>query len=302
VGALRPATEADLSLVKKNVPFGALVQEMFSTDSDTAARIAGPQRTVDLRVTEHAHRIRSVRLVGSTREGMLRSLVTYQEDLTQKLERGRVVSRPSAVHGRSYVLDVGPGGVRVLTPDGYTPSPAEVQIVQEDYAKHRRKRPVDETLRRAPRDLPPPVPSPVAAVTGQLRRSLEDAGITVHDLRVEVRGVREHDGVPCAVFAVAMRGHTDEAKNGTMLRSAVDLSGEYSVRLSDGWDAELALQGLRRVSGSVRESGATVGVDSVGHLRVLGLSRYDLSGVGTRRTLESLDRAPAPPVAGDANR
>src|SRR5262249_508184 len=131
--------------------------EMMTSDSDTAMRVMGARRAVDVRVIEHAHRIRSIRLVGPTREGLFRSLVSYQEDVEQKVERGQVVSKPSAVHGRAYVVDVGPGGVRVFTADGYTPSPAEVQIVQKDYATHRSKRPVEEGLRRAPRDLPPPV-------------------------------------------------------------------------------------------------------------------------------------------------
>jgi hypothetical protein len=303
VGTLRPATEAELSMLKKSVPFGALVHEMFSTDFDAVARVASPLRTVDVRITEHEHRIRSVRLVGPTREGLLRSLVSYKEDLAQKVERGRVVSTPSAVHGKAYVVDVGPSGVRVFTAEGYTPSPAEVQIVQEDYARYRSKRAVDDGLRRTPRELPPPVPSPVAAAREELRRSMENGGITVHDLRVEVRGVREHDGVPCAVFAVAVRGHKDESVDGSSVRAAIDLQGEYSVRLGDGWDAEVALSGLRRISGTVRKNGAALALDTVGHLRLLGMSRYDLTSVGSRRTLESLERGgPPPPGAGDANR
>lgn len=293
VGTLRPATEQELALVKKKLPFGALVHEMYSVDSDTVARLTG-ERVVDVRAVEHEHRIKTVRLVGPTREGMLRSLVTYLNDVDQKVEQGRVVSRPSAVHGRSYVVDVGPGGVRVFTTEGYTPTPVEVQIVQQDYDKHRRTRPADEPLRRTARDLPPPVPSPVAAVTADLRRQMEDAGITVYDLRVAVRGIREVDGVPCAVFGVTVRGHKDESQDGTTVRAAVDLSGEYSVRLEDGWDAELILEGLRRVSGAVRVRGTAVAVDSIGRLRVLGFSRYDLTAVGGQRTLESLDRAPGP--------
>jgi hypothetical protein len=44
--------------------------------------------------------------------------------------------------------------------------------------------------------------------------------------------------------------------------------------------------------------GTPVAFDSLGAMRMWILSRYDLSKVGEHRTLESLDRAPAPPPGG----
>lgn len=296
IGPLRPATEAEISLVKKALPLGAVVNELFTMDADTAMRVTGARRAVDLRLTEHEHRRRSIRLVGPTAEGLFRYRVTYVEDVAKKVDKGRVLTENSPVHGRSYVIDVGPGGVRVFTADGYTPSPAEVLLVQKDYAAHTRKRPSEEGLRRAPRELaePPPAPSPVAEVTELLRRSLEAGGMVVETLDVDLRGVREQDGVPCAVFGVTMRGQKDEMKGATAARAAVELSGEYAVRLVDGWEAELVMGGPRRITGTVDVNGQQVSFDSMGQMRMWVQSRYDLSTVGPPRALESLERnAPA---------
>lgn len=296
VGPLRPASEAEISLMKKALPLGAIVKEIISIDVDSTVRVQGRARTVDLRVTEHEHRLRAVYVVGPTKEGLFRYIVTYAEDVVQKVDQGRVVTETSPVSGKSYLVEIGPTGLRVFTSEGYTPAPAEVMIVQRDYQSHERKRPAaDETLRRAPRDLPAAAPPPSALVTALLRQSLESSGMVLQGLRAELRGVREQDGVPCAVFGVIMAGYKDEVKAGSSERVALELTGEYAVRLGDGWEAELALRGARRTSGMVTVQGTPVAFDSLGAMRMWILSRYDLSKVGEHRTLESLDRDPAPP-------
>lgn len=230
-----------------------------------------------------------MRLLGPTKDGLLRVQVTYAERSAKKLDNGHFTQEQSPVQGKSYIIDVGAAGIRVLTPEGYTPPPLEVMAVQEDYKTHAKKRSPEGALRNARRDAHADL-SPSEAVLAQLRRSLESGGIVIHELRADLRGVREHDGVPCAVFGVLVQGDKDSTKGEISERSSIDLQGEYSVRLGDGWEAELALGGLRRIRGQTKVQGVPVTFDSLGRMRLWVQSRYDLSQVEKHRTLESLER------------
>jgi hypothetical protein len=301
LGPLRPASEAELELTAKSVPFGTVATELLSVDTDTSVRAIGPEMIVNSRVTEHRGRLRRKQVLGVTPQGLVRVQVDYLRDATILLNDGKKVATAKPVEGKSYVLDVGPGGIRVFTIDGYTPSAEEISIVLEDH-----KQVVSPSERRTDTEdaaaLRPASERPLSAsdkVSATVRRSFENNGFRVRHVAASLKGVRELAGTPCAIFNVEVLAKKAEISDEETITTEMRLSGEYSIRLGDGWEAELLLQGTVTADGEVTVEGTPVRINTAGLTRIHVATTYEGSESLRPRRLETLSRSPTTDPSGN---
>jgi hypothetical protein len=263
LGPLQLVSEADVQIVEKDAPTGTIAVEKTSIDMDTMVRASNGARSVDFRLTHHKGRVLRVQSLGVTEQGSFRFRLDYLQDATIALEEGEERStKTGPTLGKSYVMEVGRMGPRVFTAEGGAPRPDEVDLVLEDGK--------DLLYLVAPRDpSAPPVTSELIAVT--TRKALGRKGVEVGYVTASFKGVREIAGTPCAIFDLSVRAVMRKTEPDQSTVVEMTLSGEYALRLADGWEAELLLTGSTLTTGHILKNGAVIQV------RAAGLARFHVA-------------------------
>lgn len=293
LGPLRPVTESELQLLQKGYPFGIVTVESSVIDSDAVLRVQGPARTADGRAVEHRESTRRTQALGRTDDGLVRFRVGYPRDGSLWIEHGQRVGKTSPVEGKSYLIDVGPDGMRVLTDKGLTPTAEEVAIIQEDHARlgRRPRQDPDAPLRPgAPAREALALQTPSELVKANLAKALQRNGYVVDALDVRLQGVRDVDRTPCAMFTVSLSARRQKVDSKRSTWSEMRLGGEYAVRLADGWEAEVLLSGSTTATTQAMKEGVPVTISSAAFTRLHVRTGYDLPDPATVRTLEKLGR------------
>ena len=100
------------------------------------------------------------------------------------------------------------------------------------------------------------------------RKVLERKGMEVQYVTASFKGVREIAGTPCAIFDLSVAAVIRETEEDQSTVVELKLSGEYALRLADGWEAELLLTGSTHTTGHIRKNGAAIWVNAAGLARL----------------------------------
>lgn len=260
LGPLRPAPESDLHLAKVGVPVGTSVVLRSSIDMDANMRVGDERRSVDARFTLHSGRDRRIRSLGATGSGY-RFQIDFLRDETITLADDKQSTELGPVHRKSYIMEVGPGGVDVHGNGLDAAMPRhdeEVETVLEDVGYFI---PADEEGPSGP-----PITS--ASVTGILRKALAEEGMEIREANASFNGMREIAGVPCAVFHVTAAAVYRKAEPDGSMTFEMTLSGEYAFRLADGLEAELFLSGTTLLTGHIDRPFGSIPLFALGLARI----------------------------------
>jgi hypothetical protein len=254
VGPLQPASESEVRIRKQEALAGTVAMETTSLDMDAMVRIGNESRSIDVRFTEHQGRVRRVVALDATEEASSRFRIDYLRDEAISLMGDERSTETSPTSGKSYLVEVTPLGARVSAPGGSS----EVDAF------------VDSTRYVPLVSAGNPSDEPLSAelVARAARESLVREGIDVQDVKASLIGIREIGGARCAIFHVRLVGSLERVKPDERLSIEMSLSGEYAVRLADGWDAELFLTGTTRLTGSVEKYETSIPVNAAGLARL----------------------------------
>ncbi len=302
LGPLRQVAETEVRLVRKPQPAGTVTVERSAFDTDTIVRIADPRQYTDVRRVAHREITRSLQAVGVVDDGFFRFRVQYPRDTSMWLERGEKQTKSSPVVGKTYLLDVGPSGVRALTEKSITPSSEELAVIEEDYSKmggnpkQEASSDEDAPLRAGARSISsggePPPRSPSEVATDLLQKLISDNGFTIEHVSATFMGVRDVEGTPCALFQAKIVAQKQAAMDEKTTWSDLRVGGEYALRLEDGWVAELLVSGVSRSLTQTVNEGVPTSVTTAAFTRIHFQTSYSPPDASAARAVEKLRRAP----------